>query len=58
MNNIHDKALAHYRTDAEIDVHDLAYIFNIDHGQLTKIERGLTPAPLEAVILYLSLIHI
>ena len=37
---------------AEIDLHDLAYIFNIDRGQLTKIEKGITPPSLEIVILY------
>lgn len=52
MNNINHKALVHFRTLAEIDLHDLAYIFNIDHGQLSKIERGITTPTLQVIILY------
>ena len=52
MNNTNHRALVQYRTMAEIDLHDLAYIFNIDRGQFTKIEKGIIPPTLEMVILY------
>lgn len=52
MNNIHHDTLVHYRTSSDIDIHDLAYIFNLNHGQLLKIEKGVIPPTFEIILLY------
>jgi transcriptional regulator with XRE-family HTH domain len=50
--NIKSKLLSHYRKDANLPLHDVAFLLDIDKGNLSKIERGVRTAQPNIYLLY------
>ncbi len=45
-------SLSQFRTDANITLHDVAYLLNIDTGNLSKIEKGIRKPSVKIILLY------
>ena len=50
--NTKSNSLSQYRKDANLPLHDVAYLLNIDKGNLSKIERGQRYAHPRTILLY------
>ena len=46
------KLLSHYRKDANLPLHDVAVLLDIDKGNLSKVERGMRQANPNIYLLY------
>ncbi|WP_414692204.1 helix-turn-helix domain-containing protein [Olleya sp. UBA1516] len=46
------KLLSHYRKDANLPLHDVAFLLGIDKGNLSKVERGMRQANPNIYLLY------
>jgi len=45
-------SLAEYRTQANVSLNDVAYLMNIDTGNLSKIEKGIRKPNVRVILLY------
>jgi transcriptional regulator with XRE-family HTH domain len=45
-------SLSQFRTDANITLNDVAYLLNIDTGNLSKIEKGVRKPSIRIILLY------
>jgi len=45
-------SLALYRTEANISLNDVAYLLNIDTGNLSRIEKGIRKPTARIILLY------
>jgi len=45
-------SLAQFRTEANISLNDVAYLLNIDTGNLSKIEKGIRKPSARIILLY------
>lgn len=50
--NTKSNSLSQYRKDANLPLHDVAYLLNMDKGNLSKIERGQRFAHPRTILLY------